>query len=56
MMGVSLEGGLEFLEFLLPFVDLAPEGFELGLIEGEIEGDQNGCKRPPVFRMRDSCF
>jgi len=41
-MGVSLEGGLEFLEFLLPFVDLAPEGFELGLIEGEIEGDQNG--------------
>lgn len=38
-MGVSLEGGLEFLEFLLPFADLAPEGFELGLIEGEIEGD-----------------
>ena len=41
-MGVSLEGGLEFLEFLLTFADLAPEGFELGLIEGKIEGDQNG--------------
>jgi len=41
MMGVSLEGGLEALEFLLTFADLASEGFELGLIEGEVKGDQN---------------
>jgi hypothetical protein len=27
---------------LLTFADLASEGFELGLIEGKIEGDQNG--------------
>jgi len=41
-MGVSLEGGLEFLEFLLPFADLPSEGFELGLIEGKVESDQDG--------------
>jgi len=39
---VSLEGGLEFLEFLLPFADLPSEGFELGFIEGEVERNQNG--------------
>ncbi len=42
MIGVLLEGGLEFLEFLLPFADLASEGFELGLIEGKVESNQNG--------------
>jgi len=42
MIGVSLEGGLEFLEFLLPFADLPSEGFELGLIEGKVESDQDG--------------
>src|SRR4030042_3309197 len=42
MIGVSLEGDLEALEFLLTFADLASEGFELGFIEGKVEGDQNG--------------
>ncbi len=42
MIGVSLEGGLEALEFLLTFADLASKGFELGLIEGKVEGDQDG--------------
>lgn len=42
MMGVLLEGGLEFLEFLLTFADLPSESFELGLIEGKVESDQNG--------------
>ena len=42
MIGVSLEGGLEALEFLVTFADLASKGFELGLIERKVEGDQNG--------------
>jgi len=50
-MGMSLEGGLEFLEFLLTFADFAPEGFELGLIEGKIEGDQNGALDAEKFFM-----
>ena len=39
---MSLEGGLEGLEFLLTFADLASESFELRLIEGAVEGDQDG--------------
>ncbi len=42
MIGVLLEGRLEFLEFLLTFADFPSESFELGLIEGTVEGDQNG--------------
>lgn len=42
MVSVLLEGGLESLEFLLAFADLPSESFELGLIEGKVEGDQNG--------------
>jgi len=33
---------LESLEFLLAFADLPSESFELGLIEGKVQGDQNG--------------
>ncbi len=42
MIHVVLEGGLEFLKFLLTFADLPSESFELGLVERKVEGDQNG--------------
>ncbi len=48
---MPLEGGLEGLEFLLTFADLASEGFELGLIEGAVERDQNGALNPKNFFM-----
>ena len=50
-MGMALERGLEGLEFLLSFADLASERFELGLIEGAVESDQDGALNPKDFFM-----